>query len=57
MLVFLIIAFVIYFVVVVPMNHIMERTRRQTEVAAPPTPTKEEVLLSEIRDLLSQQRV
>jgi large conductance mechanosensitive channel len=56
-LAFLIIAFVIYFVVVVPMNRIMERTRRQTEVAAPPAPTKEEVLLSEIRDLLRHQRV
>ena len=56
-LAFLIIAFVIYFVVIVPMNRIMERTRRQTEVAAPPAPTKEEVLLSEIRDLLRQQRV
>ena len=53
---FLIIAFVIYFVVVVPMTRLMERTRRQTEVAAPPAPTKEEVLLSEIRDLLRQQR-
>lgn len=56
-LAFLVIAFVIYFVVVVPMNRIMERTRRQTEVAEPPAPTKEEVLLSEIRDLLRQQRV
>jgi large conductance mechanosensitive channel len=53
---FLIIAFVIYFVVIVPMNKIMERTRRQTETSAPPAPTKEEVLLSEIRDLLRQQR-
>jgi large conductance mechanosensitive channel len=55
-LAFLIIAFVIYFVVVVPMNHIMERARRKTEDSAPPAPTKEEVLLSEIRDLLRQQR-
>jgi large conductance mechanosensitive channel len=54
---FLIIAFVIYFVVVVPMNKIMERARRQTETNAPPAPTKEEVLLGEIRDLLRQQRV
>jgi len=54
---FLIIASVIYFVVVVPMNKIMERARRQTETSAPPAPTKEEVLLSEIRDLLRQQRV
>ena len=56
-LAFLIIAFVIYFVVVVPMNKIMERTRRQTEASTPPAPTKEELLLSEIRDLLRQQRV
>jgi large conductance mechanosensitive channel len=56
-LAFLIIAFVIYFVVVVPMNKIMERTRRQTEASEPPAPTKEEVLLSEIRDLLRHQRV
>jgi large conductance mechanosensitive channel len=55
-LAFLIIAFVIYFVVVVPMNHIMERARRKTEVGEPPAPTKEEVLLGEIRDLLRQQR-
>jgi len=55
-LAFLIIAFVIYFVVIVPMTRLMERTRRQTEVAAPPAPTKEEVLLTEIRDALRQQR-
>ena len=54
-LAFLVIALVVYFVVVVPMNRIMERTRRQTEVAAPPAPTKEEVLLTEIRDALRQQ--
>ena len=54
-LAFIILAFVIYFVVVVPMNRIMERARRQTEVAAPPAPTKEEVLLTEIRDALRQR--
>jgi large conductance mechanosensitive channel len=53
---FLVIALVVYFLVVVPMNQIMERARRQTEAAAPPAPTKEEVLLAEIRDLLRQQR-
>ena len=53
---FLLIAFVIYFMVVVPVNRIMERARRQTEDGAPPAPTKEEVLLTEIRDLLRQQR-
>jgi large-conductance mechanosensitive channel len=39
------------------MNRIMERARRQTEADAPPAPTKEETLLTEIRDLLRQQRV
>ncbi len=53
---FLIIALVIYFLVVVPMNHIMERARWQTETNTPPAPTKEEVLLTEIRDLLQQQQ-
>lgn len=53
---FLVIALVIYFLVVVPMNQIMERARRQSEAGAPPAPTKEEVLLAEIRDLLKQQR-
>lgn len=53
---FLIIALVVYFLVVVPMNRVMERARRQTETSTPPAPTKEEVLLSEIRDLLRQQR-
>jgi large conductance mechanosensitive channel len=53
---FLVIAFVVYFMVVVPMNRMMERARRQTEAAEPPAATKEEVLLAEIRDLLRQQR-
>jgi large conductance mechanosensitive channel len=54
-LAFLVIAFVIYFVVVVPMNRIMERTRRQTVESAPPAPTHVEVLLTEIRDALRQR--
>ena len=53
---FMIIALVVYFLIVVPMNRIMDRARRQTEVAAPPAPTKEEVLLAEIRDALVQPR-
>jgi large conductance mechanosensitive channel len=52
---FLVIAFVIYFLVVVPVNAIMERARRQSEDGAPPAPTKQEVLLAEIRDLLKQR--
>ena len=53
---FLIIALVVYFLIVVPMNRIMDRARRQTEVAAPPAPTKEEVLLAEIRAAHGQPR-
>lgn len=53
---FFIIALVVYFVVVVPMNRVMDRVRGQTAADAPPAPTKEEVLLAEIRDLLRQQR-
>jgi large conductance mechanosensitive channel len=52
---FVIIALVIYLVVVVPMNKIMERVQRKTEAGEPPAPTKEEVLLAEIRDVLKQR--
>jgi large conductance mechanosensitive channel len=54
-LAFMVTAFVIYLVVVVPMNRLTERARRQTEVAAPPALTKEEFLLTEIRDELRRQ--
>jgi large conductance mechanosensitive channel len=53
---FFVIALVVYLLIVAPMNRVMERVRRQTEVSEPPAPTKEEVLLTEIRDLLRQQR-
>lgn len=55
---FLIIAAVIFFLIVKPMNALMARAARKTEDGgAPPAPTKEEVLLAEIRDaLLAQQR-
>jgi large conductance mechanosensitive channel len=59
-LAFLIVAFVIYFVVIVPMNRWKERSQREAQAVAapaPPVPTKEEVLLTEIRDALRQQRV
>lgn len=50
---FLIVAGVIYFVVVVPMNKLAERRRRgQTPEEAAPT---SEELLAEIRDLLREQ--
>ncbi len=52
---FVIVAAVIYFVVVVPMQKMM--SRRQTGAdAETPAPSDETVLLTEIRDLLRQQR-
>lgn len=52
---FLIIAAVIYFFVVKPMNVVMARAARKTVDSAPPAPTKEEILLTEIRDALRAQ--
>jgi large conductance mechanosensitive channel len=52
---FLIIASVIFFLVVKPMNIIMARAARKTVDSAPPAATKEEVLLTEIRDALRAQ--
>jgi large conductance mechanosensitive channel len=51
---FLIVALVVYFAVISPMNAIAERNRR-VEEEAPPAPSNEEVLLGEIRDLLRRQ--
>ena len=48
-----IVAAVIYFVVVVPMNAVTERMRRAE--AETPAPSDEAVLLTEIRDLLRQR--
>jgi large conductance mechanosensitive channel len=50
---FLIIAFAI-FMAIKAMNSM--RKKEEEKPAAPPAPTKEEVLLTEIRDLLKQQR-
>ena len=52
---FLIVSAVVYFVVVVPVNKLMERRKRgeEPEVA---TPTEDILLLQEIRDLLREQR-
>ncbi len=52
---FLLTAAVVYFLVVAPMNRLMLRMTAQTKIAEPPAPSKEEVLLSEIRDLLRQR--
>ncbi|MGH8893684.1 MAG: large conductance mechanosensitive channel protein MscL [Actinomycetes bacterium] len=53
---FVIVAAVIYFVVVVPVNRLMERRKRgeEPEVAAP---SEDILLLQEIRDLLRQRQL
>jgi large conductance mechanosensitive channel len=56
---FLIVAAVIYFVIVVPLNQFNKRRRRSDEAAAQadtPAPSDEAVLLTEIRDLLRAQQ-
>ena len=55
-LIFLIMALVI-FCLVRGMNRLRERLpRKEAEEEAPPAPSKEEVLLTEIRDLLKEQK-
>jgi large conductance mechanosensitive channel len=53
---FVVVAGAVYFFVVVPVNHLMERRRsgEEPEVAAP---SEDIVLLQEIRDLLRQRSV
>lgn len=51
---FVIVAAVVYFLIVVPMNHVKERRKRGQE-AGPAEPTDVE-LLTEIRDLLRSQQ-
>ena len=51
---FLIISAALYFFVVVPVNKLSEFTRRHEPPPAPPAPSAEEKLLTEIRDLLRQ---
>jgi large conductance mechanosensitive channel len=48
---FLIVAAVVYFLIVAPMNALMER-RRRGEEPEPTTPSEDILLLQEIRDLL-----
>lgn len=52
---FLIVALVLFFLVVKPMNALAARTKKQ-EAVAPPAPTVDQKLLTEIRDLLKEQR-
>ena len=51
---FVIVATIIYFVVVVPMNKLAERVKGAD--ADTPAPSDETVLLTEIRDLLAAER-
>jgi large conductance mechanosensitive channel len=51
---FLIVAAVVYFFVVVPMNHLLSRLRRDRE-PEPEAPAPDVLLLTEIRDLLRAQ--
>jgi large conductance mechanosensitive channel len=52
---FVIVAAVVYFVIVVPLNRLERRTARHDEPTDPPEPTDVE-LLTEIRDLLRDQQ-
>ncbi len=53
---FVIVAFIVYFAVVVPMNKAMERFNKQEEEAEA-TLTKDQELLIEIRDALAAKRL
>ncbi|MBL1074797.1 large conductance mechanosensitive channel protein MscL [Nocardia sp. 2] len=50
---FILVAAVLYFVLIVPMNHLKQRLSKPTEVKADPTELE---LLMEIRDLLAAQK-
>jgi large conductance mechanosensitive channel len=52
---FLLIAAVIFFLVVKPVNALLARVKRE-EAAEPEAPTPDVALLTEIRDLLREQR-
>ena len=51
---FLIVAAVIYFVIILPINK-LSAARKRGEVAEPAAPSEDILLLQEIRDLLKQQ--
>jgi large conductance mechanosensitive channel len=53
---FLMMAAIIFFVFVKPMNALMARLRNKEEAAPPPAPTPEVVLLTEIRDALQGKK-
>jgi large conductance mechanosensitive channel len=51
-LAFLIVAAVVYFIIVIPMNRFMAMMAKEEAPPAPAPPTKDQALLTEIRDLL-----
>jgi large conductance mechanosensitive channel len=51
---FVIIGAVIFFFIIKPMNMVMARMKKEEAAAPPPAPSREEVLLTEIRDLLKE---
>ena len=52
---FLLVAATIYFLVVMPMNHLAARRKAGVE-EEPPAPAEDVLLLQEIRDLLAERR-
>lgn len=53
---FLLIATAVYFFIVVPANTIMQRMKRDEAVTPPAAPTRDQLLLEEIRDALMRGR-
>ena len=53
---FLIMAAIIFFLIVKPVNLLLDRIRKKEEAAPPPPPTPEVVLLTEIRDALQGKK-
>jgi large conductance mechanosensitive channel len=52
---FVIIAAIVYFLIVTPMQRITERARRGEPTEDTPAPSDEAILLTEIRDLMQRQ--
>lgn len=53
---FLLVAFAIFFFIVKPINTLKQKEDAQKDAAPPPAPSRQEVLLTEIRDLLKKQK-
>jgi large conductance mechanosensitive channel len=52
---FLLVAFALYFFIVMPVNRIQAMSKKPEAPAAPPAPPEDVVLLREIRDALSKR--